>query len=91
MHGLQQLEVNFFWVDFETLKTWKEPFNQATFFNWDPANNVYINQHPVGPGQAFSISLNAGEVNTSRYNIDNRGSATASLEIVYTQYLQLPS
>jgi N6-adenosine-specific RNA methylase IME4 len=78
------------------VQEWKEPFNQATFINYDPVNPILINSLPIPPAQtiggviyptSFKINLNVGEVNRTNFNIDIRGSQTALCWIVYTQYI----
>jgi len=78
--------------------TWFEPFNQATFFNYDPNSSLLVNNFPIPAAQIvggvlyptnFKINLNAGEINPTKMIIDINGSATANCWIVYTQYLGL--
>jgi len=67
--------------------TFDEPFNQCMFQNLDPTNPVYINHLQILPNQQLNISLNAGEVNVTKYQLDFRGSTSGNVQIVYSQYL----
>lgn len=77
-------------------ETFFEPFNQCTFFNYDTVNPVEINKLRIPPAivnagnvypASYQVSLNVGEVNDSKYQIDFKGSTSANLFVVYTQYL----
>ena len=92
---LKKLSVNF--TALTENSQWFEPFNQATFFNYDRNNPVIINQGLVLPPAlftggivyptSFTVSLNALEVNSTNYSFDFSGSDSINLQIVYTQYL----
>lgn len=67
--------------------TFNQKFNQCTFINADPTNSVWINKLEVPVNTQLLINLNVGEVNKSQYEIDFRGSTSANLQIVYSQYM----
>jgi hypothetical protein len=78
--------------------SWKQPFNQATFMNYDINAGVQINTDIYVPKATqdpvtleiyptnFEISLNVNEVNDTNYNFNFFGSTTAKLVIVHTEY-----
>lgn len=93
----QKVSVNYYKTSKEV--AWKEPFNQATFYNYDTASGILINQFPLGPaltigGNVYpsyhTVNLNVGEVNETNYTVDSKGSATANVWIVYSEYLTQP-
>lgn len=79
--------------------SWKHPFNQASFFNYDLNSEVTINSEVVIPKAiqdpatleiyptVFRINLNAGEVNETNFVITFSSEATAMLVIVHTEYV----
>lgn len=97
---LQKVTTNF-WQTNQTTQ-WKEHFNQATFFNYDPNVSVIIASKWVLPpalvdpnnGQVYptylEVSLHVGEFNTTEFNLDLQNSDSADLQIIYTQYVDLP-
>lgn len=79
--------------------SWKESFNQVLFLNYDPNDSLWVNQIEIKPAitdtvsgeiypTKFAISLNAGEVNYTRFIVDVKGSTTGSFNIVYTLYIE---
>ena len=92
---LKKLSVNF--TALTENSQWFEPFNQATFFNYDTTNKVVINQGLILPPAvlsgsivyptSFTVALNALEVNTTNFSFDFQGSTSINLHVVYTQYL----
>lgn len=85
----------------ETLTTntqsWKLPFNQVLFLNYDINQVVNVNTDIIVPQAQlnsaggivpsfFKLALNTGEVNDSNFNFDMKGSTTAKLVIVHTEY-----
>jgi hypothetical protein len=100
---LTEVQVNM--IAFNANAQFYEPFNQCTFFNYDIVNAVKINDLIIPPASAgggfvfptsFGTTLNAGEVNTTNFNLSfGQGQAglsdTANLQIVYTQYLGIPN
>jgi hypothetical protein len=94
MAQLQKVTTNYYNMLNNT--AWKEPFNQATFYNWDPNSGILINQFPLSPalvigGNTYpayhTVNLNEGEINDTNYTIDLKGSTTGLVWIVYTEYL----
>ena len=81
---------------------WKEPFNQATFINYDTNSQVIINTNIIIPPAAvnvttgnvyptvFQISLNTEEINDEYYTFDFQGSSSANLQVIYTWYKDMP-
>lgn len=81
----------------DTATQFAQPFNQATFLNYDTLHPVTIIDSivippaqvvtgGVQPGQ-FKINLNTGEVNQSPINIKFvNGSTTNNVVVIYTQY-----
>lgn len=96
---LQKVSVNIFQNNIT--QYWKEYFNQATFFNFDTAVPLRINDSFILPPAISSggftyptyleIALNVGEINDSNYKIDTGNSTTANWQVVYTQYVDLPA
>jgi hypothetical protein len=89
----------FFFSATNLVGKWKEPFNQASFFNYDPVNPVKVNQFVIPPavtigGFAYpavlKINLNTLEVNQTFFTFDFGASPTANLQIIYSQYEGLP-
>lgn len=94
MAQLQKVSTNFYQNN--ASQQWKEPFNQATFFNYDPNNPIRINKFILPVAQTVSgnvypsymtINLNRLEINDTNFTIDTNGSTTANYHIIYTQYL----
>jgi hypothetical protein len=94
MPNLQKVSTNFFQSN--RAEQWREPFSQATFFNYDVNSAIHIQKWVLQPaivigGLAYptflEISLNAGEINDSMYVIDTLNSTTANWQVIYTQYL----
>jgi hypothetical protein len=79
--------------------SWKHPFNQASFFNYDINSEVTINSEVVIPKAVqdtttleiyptvFRISLNQGEINDTNFIITFSSETTALLVIVHTEYV----
>ncbi len=96
VQGLQKVSTNFF--SNSVTEQWKEPFNQATFFNFDVNSPIYINKWKLGraitdpvTGEVYptylEIALNVGEINDSNFQVDTKNSATGNWQVIYTQYL----
>lgn len=79
---------------------WYERFNDATFFNYDPVNPLYIGQWVLQPAVTITgpdavdhvyptfleISLKEHCVNDTTFIVDTKLSATGNWWIIYTQY-----
>lgn len=87
----QPTETHNYFVDFNTMLSWYEPFNCATFYNWDPTNPVYVNDHLVPPLTYYTIDLKVNQVNKTRFIINCKNSPTAKTEIIYTQLTNIPT
>ncbi len=90
---LQPVNTHFYFNNKSTL--WKQPFNDATFFNYDPENPLYINNWVLQPavtinGKAYptflEIDLKLGCVSDTDFLVDVKNSSTASWRIIYNQY-----
>jgi hypothetical protein len=77
------VETSFEQYDFRSV--WKEPFIQATFFNEDLINPMFVNNKRVAPNSALEITLLTMQVNTSKYIITS-DSATRDCFIIYSTY-----
>ena len=77
--------------------SWKLPFNQAIFLNYDINQPAFINTDVIVPQAQlnsvggivpsfFKLSLNYGEVNDSNFNFSFNGSTTIKLVIIHTEY-----
>ena len=84
-------------LQYQKSDMFKQPFNQATFINYDPNYPVTILMGVVIPPakvitggvrpSQFKINLNVGEVNTTNININIPTATTsANLVVIYTQY-----
>ena len=91
---LQKVSTNFYQNN--STVQWKEPFNQATFFNFDTDHNLYIQKWVLAPGVLtggnvyptfLEISLNHMEINDTMFIVDTDNSSTANWQVIYTQYL----
>lgn len=97
--ALHKIGVHF--TNVSTLKggKWFEPFNQASFFNYDTTTSVKINNSiTIPPAQTIGgfvyptvleISLNTEQVNAEFYTFDFGTSASPNLQVIYTQYNDL--
>lgn len=74
---------------------WKEPFNQASFFNYDTTNIVKVNDFIIPPAVSvggntyptvLEYNLNTMEVNVTYFTFSFPTPATANLQIIYSQY-----
>jgi hypothetical protein len=84
---------NFYRITGQHLSQWDEPFNQATFFNYDTTTAVVVNEvFTIPPATAanqpsyLEISGNTREVNDTNFKFDFGGSTSVNLVIVYSQY-----
>lgn len=62
---------------------WYQPFNQATFFNYD-TQPVTVNSFPVLPNTFHHISLRVGQYNDTRFRINFKSPSTSNLWVVYS-------
>lgn len=93
---LQEISTNFYSSSIS--QDWKEPFNDATFFNYDTVNPLFIQKWELPPAivnttnghvypSALAIELKVGCVNGTNFTMDTKGSTTGSWRIIFTQYL----
>ncbi len=69
--------------NFTDSTSFNEPFTQATFYNFDPANILQVNNFPVPANTAHVISLNTNQVNATSFKIKS-ASPTRSLWIAFS-------
>lgn len=78
-------------------QSWKLPFNQVLFLNYDINQPVTVNTDIIIPvaqlngaggvvPSFFKLSLNAGEINDSNFRFSFNGSTTGQLVVVHTEY-----
>lgn len=82
----------------ENQQSWKLPFNQVCFMNYDLNQPVTINNDIIVPKAVqdpatmeiyptfFRIELRRGEINDTNFIFNFNGSTTAQLVIVHTEY-----
>lgn len=94
MATLQKVSTNFY--QNSVTQQFKEPFNQATFFNYDVNSSISINKWVLPPAITISgsvyptylqISLNFGEINDTNFDINTFNSTTGNWQVIFTQYL----
>lgn len=94
--ALKKVVVNL--TNLSTIKgKWMEPFNQATFFNYDTTGTVTVNGSQVIPAAqniggfiyptVMEISLNTEEVNDTYFTFDFASRRNQpNLQVIYTTY-----